>query len=119
MLSFSPIRSFPRRHHSQVLATGDSAGNTADHAFRYDRRPGAGGVMRDLGMLGGMCSGGSAINNVEDILRCEQLNEEKQPVLLHAPRVISTKEFLMASRPRVRAVSHRRPRSSHERHRPR
>ena len=37
----------------QVVGDSSTTGNTANHAFRYTGTPGAGGVMVDLGTLGG------------------------------------------------------------------
>lgn len=41
--------------------------NAGVHAFRYDGTPGAGGVMRDLGALGGNFSVGFGINNAGQV----------------------------------------------------
>jgi probable HAF family extracellular repeat protein len=48
---------------------GDSytTGNAAYHAFRYDGTPGIGGVMRDLGTLGGLNSLTSAVNSAGQV----------------------------------------------------
>jgi probable HAF family extracellular repeat protein len=43
---------------------GDTLGS---HAFRYDGTPGSGGVMRDLGTLGGAGSRGHGINNAGQV----------------------------------------------------
>jgi probable HAF family extracellular repeat protein len=47
--------------------TEDSLGFSDSHAFRYDGTPGSGGVMRDLGTLGGTNSGGWAINDAGQV----------------------------------------------------
>jgi probable HAF family extracellular repeat protein len=45
------------------IAPGAPFGDTAYHAFRYDGTPGSGGVMRDLGTLGGRESFGGSVND--------------------------------------------------------
>src|SRR5688572_18657814 len=40
----------------QVAGDSFTTGNAAYHAFRYDGTPGSGGIMRDLGTLGGDAS---------------------------------------------------------------
>jgi probable HAF family extracellular repeat protein len=42
-------------------------GNFAEHAFRYDGTPGSGGVMRDLGTLGGTNSKGYGVNDAGQV----------------------------------------------------
>jgi probable HAF family extracellular repeat protein len=41
--------------------------STPSHAFRYDGTPGAGGIMRDLGTLGGLSSEAFAINDLGQV----------------------------------------------------
>jgi probable HAF family extracellular repeat protein len=50
--------------------TGQSyiTGDTAAHAFRYDGTPGSGGVMHDLGTLGGTNSIGLAVNDAGQVV---------------------------------------------------
>ena len=51
----------------QVAGYSFLAGNTTIHAFRYDPTPGGGGIMRDLGTLGGDNSYGNAINDAGQV----------------------------------------------------
>jgi probable HAF family extracellular repeat protein len=50
-----------------VVGDSQVTGNTARHAFRYDGTPGAGGIMRDLGTLGGTNSLGWGVNDAGQV----------------------------------------------------
>jgi probable HAF family extracellular repeat protein len=68
-LGGSGSRGYGINNAGQVTGNSSLGATTADpiHAFRYDGTPGSGGVMRDLGTLGGSNSFGVDINDAGQV----------------------------------------------------
>jgi probable HAF family extracellular repeat protein len=57
----------------QVTGISPITGNTASHAFLYTGTPGSGGVMHDLGTLGGTKSNGVGVNDAGQVVGSSQI----------------------------------------------
>ena len=66
---------------------GQVTGYNAGHAFRYDDTPGPGGIVHDLGTLGGSTSVGNAINNAGNVVGDSYIAGD---IAQHAFRYIGT-----------------------------
>src|SRR5688500_7615692 len=68
-LGGSPSHGHATNDAGQVTGWSTITGAVADHAFRYDGTPGAGGTMQDLGTLAGVGgSYGFGINNLGQVV---------------------------------------------------